>query len=256
MPSNRTSFLGLPLDSLTREQSLLACEQAIADRGRVHTDLNAANVLLALENRSMRAAIETSEIVNADGQSVVWCGRLLGAPVPERVSGIDLMSDLLSIAPERRYSVFLLGAAPEVNSRVGEILRARGVTVVGQRHGYWKEGDEASVVEEIANAAPDLLFLAMPSPKKETFVYYHLDALNVGLAFGVGGSFDVIAGVTKRAPSWMQRAGLEWMYRLAQEPRRLVKRYIVGNARFLGHVFRALIRQGRYKSDDQLDGKR
>ncbi|WGW12164.1 WecB/TagA/CpsF family glycosyltransferase [Saxibacter everestensis] len=232
MATTRGRFLGLPLDRLTMTESIRACEEAIARRGEVHSDLNAANVLLALDDADMRTAIETSEIVNADGQSVLWATRFLGVPVPERVSGIDLMLQLVEKASEKNYTVYLLGASPKVNAKVREIFQVRGVHVVGARDGYWSTAEEAAVVSDIADSTPDLLFLAMPSPKKEAFVLAHRAQLNTGLAFGVGGSFDVVAGLTKRAPRILQKLGLEWFFRMVQEPRRLLKRYLVGNVRF------------------------
>ncbi|BCW59986.1 WecB/TagA/CpsF family glycosyltransferase [Arthrobacter sp. StoSoilB20] len=229
----RKRVFDLPLDTLTMSESVQLCHRLIAERGHWRADLNASIVLAALEDQRLREYVETSAISNADGQSIVWASRLLGAPAPERVSGIDLFLELIKSAPERGDRVFLLGARHDVVQAVAGIFTTRGVDVVGFRDGYWTPADELDVVREIAAARPDLLFLALPSPRKEHFVLEHKHRLNVGLAFGVGGSFDVISGRLKRAPLWIQKLGLEWCYRFVQEPRRLLKRYLVGNTQFV-----------------------
>lgn len=239
--NSRKSLTGLPLDALTLDQSVVRCHELIAMRSQHHTDLNASILLEAQRNARLRTCLKNSALVNADGQSIVWAAAALGVPVPERVSGIDLFIRLLKEAPGRGYRVYFLGATQEVVSRVADRFIACGVEVVGWRSGYWQPEEEHDVVEEIAHSQPDLLFVGMPSPFKEEFVSRHLDSLNVGLAFGVGGAFDVVAGRTARAPYWMQRIGLEWFYRFIQEPRRLFKRYFVGNIRFVVLVARSLI---------------
>lgn len=229
----RERVFDLPLDLLTMEESVELCHQLIAERGHWRADLNASIVLDALDDDRLREYVETSAISNADGQSIVWASRILGVPAPERVSGIDLFLELIRLAPERGDKIYLLGATPEVVKVVAEDFVSRGVNVVGHRDGYWTSEEETGVVEAIAAARPDLLFLALPSPAKERFVLRNKDKLGVGLAFGVGGSFDVISGRLKRAPLWIQKLGLEWCYRFIQEPRRLLKRYVVGNTRFV-----------------------
>jgi len=164
----------------------------------------------------------------------VWASRLLGDPLPERVAGIDLMARLVEAAEEHGYRVFFLGATPGVLARAVAELRARHprLHVAGARDGYFRPDEESAVREEIRAAAPDILFVAMGSPRKEHWVAAAPD-LDVGFAMGVGGSLDVIAGHVRRAPRLVQRLGLEWLFRLAQEPRRLVRRYVTTNTRFL-----------------------
>lgn len=235
---NQVDFLGIRLDALTLEESVEACAELVNRRNQQHVVLNASKTVLASQDATLKSIINNCGLVNADGQSVVWGAKLLGQKVPERVTGIDLMGRLLDEAPARHWRVYLLGARQEVVRQVAVQLRTAGVDVVGYRNGYWSVGEEQSVVADISNTAPDLLFVAMPSPRKEQFLTAHLPNLNVGLAFGVGGSFDVLAGETKRAPVWMQRGGLEWFFRLVQEPRRMFGRYLIGNTRFAGLVLR------------------
>lgn len=241
---SRARLLGLPLDLLTMDETLDAIEQMIGDRrSHQHVVLNAAKVVEAQRSESLRGAIEGCDLVNADGMSVVWAGRLLGVPVPERIAGIDLMDALLGRAAQRGWSVYFLGARPEVVSRVAELELERhpGLAIAGWRDGYWAVDEEELVMERVAAAQPDLLLVAIPSPQKEELLARHKDRLAVPFVMGVGGSFDVVAGVIKRAPVWAQRSGLEWAYRLGQEPRRMFKRYLVGNTKFGLLVLQELI---------------
>lgn len=243
---DRLTLLGGPLDPLTMEGAVAWVEQVIAlGEPRQHGCLNAAKVVRLQDEGGLRTALWSCDLVTADGQAVVWAAHVLGLPVPERVAGIDLMERLLARAAERGHRVYLLGARQHVLDRaVAEIRRRHpGIAIAGARNGYWSPEEEAGVVEGIAAAAPDMLFIALDTPKKELFLARHRGTLTVPFAMGVGGSLDVIAGEVRRAPVWAQRAGLEWAFRLGQEPRRLLKRYVVGNARFTALVLRELGRR-------------
>jgi N-acetylglucosaminyldiphosphoundecaprenol N-acetyl-beta-D-mannosaminyltransferase len=250
-PAGRASVFGVPLDALTTDETLELAERAIENRDRVvHTSLNAAKVVRIQHDEALRGAVSRSTVVTADGQAIVWAARLLGTDVPERVTGIDLMLQLIRLADERSLRVFLLGARPEVLDGVyREIaLSYPGVVVCGARDGYFAETDEGAVVDAVREARPDILFLALPTPDKELFLDRHAARLAVPFAIGVGGAFDVLAGATRRAPRWMQRIGLEWLFRLIQEPRRLGVRYLVGNTRFLLLTARELARRTPHRS--------
>lgn len=241
--NQRIELLGLPLDTLTMEQSVQRCDELIASKGpHQHVVINAAKVVAAFDDPELARIIKNCSLVNADGQSVVWAGRVLGQRIPERVAGIDLMFALWELAARRDYSVYLLGAQETVVLKVAREMEGRGIRVAGRRNGFWEPGEESTVVSHIASSGADILFVAIPSPRKEKFLDQHLSELGVPLAFGVGGSFDIVAGVTKRAPAWMQHGGLEWFYRFCQEPRRMFRRYLVGNSRFLLLVLRARLK--------------
>lgn len=244
----RLTLLGGPLDPLTMDGALAWVEQVIAlGEPRQHGCLNAAKVVRLQDDAGLRDALWSCDLVTADGQAVVWAARALGLAVPERVAGIDLMERLLARAAERGHRVYLLGARQHVLERaVAEIRRRHtGIEIAGARNGYWTPGEEAEVVAGVAAARPDLLFIALDTPKKELFLARHRGTLAVPFAMGVGGSLDVIAGEVRRAPVWAQRSGLEWAFRLGQEPRRLLRRYVVGNARFTALVLRELAGRGR-----------
>jgi N-acetylglucosaminyldiphosphoundecaprenol N-acetyl-beta-D-mannosaminyltransferase len=204
--------------------------------------INAAKVVSYHDDASLRDAVDHAHLLTMDGQSVVWAARALGQVAPERVAGVDLMQALLAHAAERGYAVYLLGAQQDVVEECVARAEARhpGLMIAGYRNGYFKPEDEAAIVASIRAARPDILFLGFGSPKKEYFMKTHYRALGVPFVMGVGGSFDVLAGRVSRAPVWMQRTGLEWGHRLAQEPRRMWKRYLVSNTRFVSLVARDL----------------
>ena len=234
---DRVDFLGLPLDALTMEESVDRCMQLARDElPHQHVVLNASKVNLTQDHPDLARIIRTCDIVNADGQSIVWAAAFLGRPVPERVAGIDLMYRLLARTAEERLPVFFLGATDGVLVQAVQVLTDLypGLVVAGSHHGYFD--DPLSVVQEIRDSGARLLFVAMPSPQKESFIRNHADAMGPLLAFGVGGSLDVVAGHVRRAPIWMQRMGLEWFYRFVQEPGRMWRRYLIGNTRFVLRV--------------------
>jgi N-acetylglucosaminyldiphosphoundecaprenol N-acetyl-beta-D-mannosaminyltransferase len=241
----RHTLLGLPIDCLTLDETMTEIDRLVRSGGvHQHVVLNAAKVVQAQSDAELCTAIVDCDVINADGMSVVWAGKLLGVPIPERVAGIDLMERLLAHASRARWPVYFLGARQPVVERVIDVETARhhGLVVAGYRNGYWTADEEAAVVQKVASAAPTVLFVAMPSPRKEQFLARHRKSLRVPFVMGVGGSFDVVAGVIQRAPQWMQQAGLEWLFRLLQEPRRMARRYIVGNTQFAILVARDLVR--------------
>jgi N-acetylglucosaminyldiphosphoundecaprenol N-acetyl-beta-D-mannosaminyltransferase len=258
MAEGRLELLGAPIDPLTLEEALDAVDRIIAEgrRGQ-HASVNAAKVVRMKSDPELRAAVAGCELVTADGQPVVWASQLLGRRLPERVAGIDLMNGLLARATERGYRIYLLGARPDVVGDAAAALRMRhpGVMLAGYRHGYFSRSEEGEIVSVIAAARPDILFLALETPQKELFLARHRETLHVPFAMGVGGSLDVLAGRRRRAPRWAQRAGLEWAFRLAQEPRRLARRYAVGNARFASLVARELVRGRRVARGERARGR-
>jgi N-acetylglucosaminyldiphosphoundecaprenol N-acetyl-beta-D-mannosaminyltransferase len=227
-------------------QTVERCEELIEAKQPVqHVVVNAGKAVMMQDVPGLRAIIRRCDLVNADGQSIVWAGRLLGIPVPERVTGIDLMGELLALAEKQGYPVFFLGATQEtLDAFVPEVgRRFPGLQIAGARNGYFKDDSEAAAA--VAASGARLLMVGMSSPRKEFFLAEQLPKMGPVFAMGVGGSFDIWAGKTRRAPLWMQRAGLEWFYRLLQEPRRMWKRYLVGNTRFMLLVAREwLARRG------------
>lgn len=234
--AERQNFLGMSLDAFTMAQAVARCVEAVERRQYVSIAVaNAAKVVWMRRDAALRQAVTGADIVLADGQSVVWASRLLGAPLPERVAGIDLFTELLAEAERRGYRVYFLGARPEVLARMLAAVSQRfpALTVAGSRDGYFSRDDEAGVAREIRASQADLLFLGISSPKKELFLERWGSSAGVYVAHGVGGSFDVLAGVAARAPIWWQQHGLEWLYRAWQEPMRLGPRYLKTNVAFM-----------------------
>lgn len=241
-PWRRIPLLGVGVDDLTMAETLDAIDALIAGGGvHQHVVVNVAKIVAAARDRELRAIIDACAIINADGQPVVWASRFLGTPLRERVAGIDLMDRLIAAAGERGHRVYLLGARPEVVRAVAErIAREHPATVVaGYRDGYWRPDEEPDVAAAIAEARPDILFVAIGSPTKERFLARWKATLGTPFVMGVGGSFDVYAGRVRRAPHIVQRLGLEWLFRLVQEPRRMWRRYLGDAPRFAALVARA-----------------
>jgi N-acetylglucosaminyldiphosphoundecaprenol N-acetyl-beta-D-mannosaminyltransferase len=170
-----------------------------------------------------------------DGVSVVWASHIIGDSLPERIAGVDFMEGLLRAANEHELSVYFLGAKQEVlDTLIQRCARELPrMIVAGSQHGYFGEGEHPRVVQQVKASGADLLFIGMPTPFKETWAQRYRDELGVPVVMGVGGSFDVLAGYIERAPRWLQRAGMEWSWRLAKEPSKMWKRYLLTNTEFL-----------------------
>ena len=223
------------IDALTFRETLTEVERLIQARRPVqHCVVNAAKAVLMDEDPRLREIVSSCALVNADGQSLVWASRILGRPVPERVAGIDLFEALLGLAADRDHGVYFLGATREVlEETVARVRREHpALRICGWHDGYWDAADNDGLVAHVRASQPDILFVALPSPRKEYWLAEHLEKLDVPFSMGVGGSFDVYAGRMKRAPLWMQHVGLEWSYRFWQEPLRMWKRYLLGNLKF------------------------
>lgn len=180
--------------------------------------INPEKIMKAQNDNSLRKLLNSARIQIPDGVGVLVASRLLGGKIRNRVTGIDLMQNIVNRANARGYRVFMLGAKPGVAERAAEILKEKhsNLNIVGIRDGYFE--DVNSVIEEIKSKSPDILFVAMGSPKQEYWITENMDRLGVPLLMGVGGSYDVICGNIKRAPEWMCYLGLEWLHRLIKEP--------------------------------------
>jgi len=204
--------------------------------------VNVAKLVKAREDENLHRIINEADLVGVDGMPLVWYSKLLPERLPEKVSGIDIMMTMFHVANREGWSFYFLGATQQV---IGTVCRKfltefPGAIVKGYRDGYFKETEESAVVEEIRSSGANILLIGFGSPRKEVFVERWKGHFGVNVIHGVGGSFDIYAGVTKRAPAWMQSAGLEWFYRLIQEPKRMFSRYAVSNIKFAVLVLRDL----------------
>jgi N-acetylglucosaminyldiphosphoundecaprenol N-acetyl-beta-D-mannosaminyltransferase len=226
------------------DELLDICEEHIKNRkSTLLGTINAAKLVNCRRDAELNESLKEADIVLADGLPVVWLTKLIGNPLPERVAGIDIMYQLLERSSEKHYRVFFLGGEKSVVQNVVHIAEKKypGLIIAGYRDGYFKESESANVAEEIRRSSADIIFVAMSSPKKENFLRKWRNFINVPICHGVGGSFDVLAGVTRRAPLWMQKCGMEWFYRLVQEPKRMWKRYLVTNTVFIKLSIEAII---------------
>lgn len=243
----RQQVLGVAVDNLSLVESLDRIEQFVAEgQPRQHVVINADKVVKARRDPALADIIAACDLINADGMPVVWASRLLGQPLKERVTGIDLFFALLARAESRGWRVYFLGARQAVLDEVVARAQARHprLAIVGARNGYWAPDEEGAVAADIAAARAQLLFVAISSPTKERFLARHQATMRVPFAMGVGGTFDVMAGLTRRAPRWMQRIGFEWFYRFLQEPRRLFRRYFIDDMQFFVLLGKALLTRG------------
>ena len=237
--NERMQILGITIDPLTMKETVDAVEQYVLKKHPLHLmGVNADKINQCYEDEKIKRIVNESGIINADGASVVLASKFLGAPVPERVAGIDLMQNLLELSNKKGYSVYFFGAKEEILQDMLKAFKQRypNLNVVGYRNGYFSPEDEKKIQEDIKERKPDFVFVGITSPKKEYIIQSFMDNGINTVFMGVGGSFDVLSGHIKRAPLWMQKLNLEWLFRVVNEPKRLFKRYFVGNVTFIKRV--------------------
>lgn len=238
---NRYKIMNTYVNAINMQQTIDYVEKIIAERNPTqHVVINASKINLMEADSKLAQIVNSCPLINADGASVVWAAKRLGIPLKERVTGCDLFQELVAISAEKGYKIFLFGAKEEVVTKVKAIYEQQysNIQIVGYRNGYFTEADEPQIVKQMRDSGADMMFVAFSSPKKEYWVNKYLNEINIPFVMGVGGSFDIVAGVTKRAPIWFQEHGLEWLYRFVQEPRRMWKRYIIGNAKFVALTYK------------------
>ena len=238
----RIKFLNIPIDAITMKDTINLVEKTIVAKKQLHhIVVNVSKIVLMQKDAELEKSVIQADIINADGQGVVWAANFLGLSLPERVSGIDLMESLVEMSYYKRYKCYFLGARENIVQKLVAIYKEKYSEdiIAGFRNGYFNEQEESDIARKISESGANILFVAITSPKKEIFLNKYKDQLkNVNFIMGVGGSFDVISGKIKRAPIFMQRIGLEWFYRFLQEPRRLWKRYLLGNIKFIWLVIK------------------
>ena len=250
--AERIMLLRCPLDIVDFEEATAWCFSRAASKERPSQliTVNAQSLLLMHDDPAMEEAIREAAMVVADGASMALAARVLNLPWKGRVTGVDLMQRLMSEGGARHLKVYFLGATDLVLERLLAVVRERypGLVVAGYRNGYFDRNHDGEVIEQIRASGADILFVGMPTPFKELWLHRNLPRFGVGLAIGVGGTFDVLAGLVPRAPLWMQRAGLEWSWRLMMEPRKLWKRNVVYNSRFVAMLLRESFRRREARS--------
>lgn len=240
----REAFLGCPIDILTMAETVERARDAMRSRTRLqHVALNVAKLVNMRSDPVLAADVADSDLVSIDGMGILWGAKFLGLPTQVRVTGVDLLAELLAVCAKENFKPYFLGATGETLERAVGRARERYPALVfaGWRDGYFSADEERQVVHRIRDSGADCLFIGMPTPRKERFLAAHREELNTPFIMGVGGAFDILAGQIRRAPEQMQRLGLEWLYRIYQEPGRMWWRYARTNTLFAGILARAML---------------
>jgi N-acetylglucosaminyldiphosphoundecaprenol N-acetyl-beta-D-mannosaminyltransferase len=234
------------IDVLDEKETINLVEKYINEKEPLHLmGVNADKINSLNTNHRLKEIINGCGIINADGASVVLASRFLKKPLPERVAGIDLMQKLVDVSEKKGYSIYLLGAKQQVVEKTAQVLKGKhkDLNILGVHNGYFKQQDWKEISKELKKLCPDIVFIGITSPLKEYLIEYLQNDGNKSVFMGVGGSFDVISGNIPRAPLWMQKTNLEWLFRVMQEPRRLFKRYFVGNVTFINAIIKEKVRK-------------
>jgi N-acetylglucosaminyldiphosphoundecaprenol N-acetyl-beta-D-mannosaminyltransferase len=245
--SKPMEFQGIRFSALSLEELVALVDKNISGRREYLkiVNVNVAVFAYAQKNRKLREAINNADIVNVDGSGIGLALRLLGYKNVRRIPGPDIFERLLQLAAQKGYQPYLFGATQEVVEKTALVLQRQypGLTLAGSRNGFYKQTDEAGIAEAIGKSGADMLFLAFLTPQKELFADMYCDRLKVPVSFGVGGAFDIVAGKTKRAPRWVQKYGIEFLYRFIQEPQRLWKRYLTTNALLVYYALKEILKR-------------
>ena len=221
--TERVNILGVKVDAVTMAQAVERVEKLIAEKNSsIVATANAEMLLRATHDDELKNILNAASLVVPDGAGTVWAARHLGKHMPERVAGFDLVQELMKLAPVKGWKFFLFGSAPGIADKAK--LKAEelypGIKIVGTRNGYFTAADEPEIISQIKNSRADVLLAALGVPKQEKWLAKFRDELQIPVSIGVGGTFDVMAGVVKRAPLWMQRAKLAWLFRAMLQPSR------------------------------------
>ena len=236
MKENRVSFMGVPIDALTLSETVeLIVGRIESGLSTQHVAINPAKIIRMMEDEEIREIVHNCEVISTDGVGVFWFSKLLGCPIPERVTGIALMDSLLQKCAQKGLKPYFLGATEEVLEKAVAHYEQKypQLEFAGYRNGYFSSAEEEAIADDIGSSGASMLFVAISSPKKEQFLGRWRHKIDIPFVMGVGGSFDVVAGKVQRAPIWMQRLGLEWSYRWIQEPKRMAHRNLVDTPKFV-----------------------
>ena len=238
MSQKKVAILDVNVDSVKMTEAIDIVEKLMdAQKPSFIATANAEMIMMADQDEELKSILNHADLVVPDGAGTVWAARHLGVSMPERVAGYDLTQHLLARAPQTKKRVFFFGSAPGVadKAKIKAESEYPGIQIVGVRDGYFKKEQEQDIIDQIKNARPDLLLAALGVPKQEKWLYAHLQELNVPVSIGVGGTLDVMAGVMKRAPLWMQKAKLEWLFRGLLQPKRIGR--LIALPRFVIKVY-------------------
>ena len=233
------TFLGIKVEVLTKHEIVeKILEFSLTGKGKFITYLNAHCINISFSDYEYRDILQKADLVYAGGQGIVWATKFLGTPLPERVNILDFFNILSQKLIEKRVKIYLLGSYIDVVKKAEEVLKSKGLNIIGSSSGFFDAIKEKEIIQEIKALKPDILIIGMGVPKQEKWVNRYSYDLNVNLCWAVGAAFEWLSGIKKRAPRWMIRYGFEWLHRLYQDPSRFWKRYLIGNPLFVYYVFK------------------
>jgi len=240
MLSDKVKILDVEVSRYDLKETMDLFSDTIENGDKLRVAVTPVNCILwANKDEKLREIYNSADIVTADGVPLVWASKLLGSPIRGRVTGLDLLPEFSKISAKKGFRFFFMGAAEGVAMKLADhlIIRNPGLNVVGAYSppfvDQFSDDENSKMIEMINHSKADILWVSLTAPKQDYWIAEHFDRLNVSIAIGVGAAFDVVAGDIKRSPNWMQKAGLEWFYRLLQEPKRLSKRYLVEAPQFI-----------------------
>ncbi len=238
-------FMNTEIDNLTMEETLQAVDQLIQENKSTYVVTPNVDHIVQLEtSEELRAVYNNASLILTDGKPLLWIAKWYGTPIKEKISGSDLFPLLCDMAAKKGYKMFFLGAAEGIAAKAAENLakRYKGLNVVGTYSppfGFENNEEEMNKIKVmIRKAEPHILIVGLGCPKQEKFMYHHCKELQVPISFGLGASLDFEAGNVKRAPKWMSNHGLEWLFRITQDPKRMIKRYLVDDRKILRLAFK------------------
>ena len=245
MSKDRVNILNVEVSRYDLDETMTLFSNAIDNNQKLRVCVTPVNcVLWAYRDENLKRIYNSADLVTADGVPLLWASKFLGSSIKGRVTGLDLLPEFSKISAEKGYKFFFLGAAEGVATKLANWLKNEnpGLNVVGTYsppfEDQFSESENDNMIEMINKSKADILWVSLTAPKQDYWIEEHFDRLNVSITIGVGAAFDVVAGNIKRSPKWMQKAGLEWLYRLIQEPRRLSKRYLVEAPQFIPLIVR------------------
>lgn len=242
---SKMKFMNTEIDNFTMEETLDAVDNIIKQNKCAYVVTPNVDHIVQLEkDKELQAVYKNASLVLTDGKPLIWISKLYRTPIKEKISGSDLFPLVCKMARDKKYKMFFLGAAEGVADKAAENLKKRfpGLNVVGTyspKYGFEKDKKMLQeIIEMIKEKKPDILIVGLGCPKQEKFMYNYCKELQVPISFGLGASFDFEAGNIKRAPKWMSSHGLEWLYRIFQDPKRLAKRYLVDDIAIVKLIFK------------------
>lgn len=242
MIKSKVSIFDVAIDNITMQGTLQLIATSVKEKQKKNIYfVNAHCLNISYKNTEYKQHLDTASAIFGDGIGVKIAGKWLNTPVVDNVNGTDMFPLLCELCIKNDFSLYFLGAKPGIADKMKQIIekRYKGLKIAGLQHGYFEHDEESeNVIKAINKSKADILLVALGSPCQEKWIHTHKDRIDCYIQIGVGGLFDFYSGTFKRAPLWMRKWGMEWFYRMLQDPRTKLKRYMLGNLLFLFRIFK------------------